>query len=195
VRATAVGREGDRTWPWSDLYRLGHLLRLQIGDEDSAISFRRDPYSLAAWLDGDALRFFSDLERLDEMAIARVDHAQLRRIFIRDIDLFTIRADVDLFRIRTGGKHLHQLALSHVHHANAVGASIRWWEFRFVDVGSTDRGSATRDVQERAIRARDDAARALAERDGGHDRAAAGIDDGKVAACFVGDVHANGRRR
>ena len=48
-----------------------------------------------------AFRFFSNLERLDQMPVARVDDAQLRRVFIGDIHLFAIRTDCNLLRIRS----------------------------------------------------------------------------------------------
>ena len=173
----AVRRECDGTRSRADLHRLDDL-RGKIRNEHGAVGFRRHPHALAAGFHRHALRFIADLERLNQVAVAGVDDAQLRGVFVGDVHLFSVGAHSDLLRIGTGRQHLDQFALADVDDADAIGAAIGRRQLRLVDVRAADRRSAEGHVQQCSIGARDDAAGTLAERDRRNDGVADRVDDG-----------------
>ena len=191
----AVRGDRDRARPLADQDTAEHRERRGVDGDDAVVVLAGDVDDLAVRRDRHALGLVADLHALRHRARRHVDHRHLRRLLVRDVEPAPVGREIEGFGILAAVDGADDLARRDVDDGDAVRRAIGRRQRRLVDAGRRDRRPGQRDVQLLAVARHAQAARALADRDGGEDVAGGRIDHRDGARRLVAHVDALRRRR
>ena len=129
----------------------------------------------------DALWLFANLQRFGYRPGSDVDNADLRLVFVGNVELLPIRANVEIFRIRTARDDAQHLALRYLEDTDAIGALVGRWQGALIHIRSGDGRATERNIDCLVIGTRVDATRTLTQRNSREHVVVAGIDDAEIA--------------
>ena len=178
---------------WPTLKVLMILPAYGIKYRDSSSFLGSDPDVLPVRRYFDAFRLCAHRNRLGYGARRDVDDADRCLVFVRCVKLLSILADVEVFRIGAAGNGAHNFPLRNVEDTDSISSLVGRRKGALIDVGPGNGRATERDINCFVIRARMNASRTFAERNGGKDVIVAGIDDAEIAAHLVGHVNSWGR--
>ena len=137
VRARAVGQERNRSRPRAHTNGL-HGLASRVDHIDGVVRLCRDEDKIRTGIDRHALGLAAHFERLDDLLCGDIDHAQPRRVLVRDKQTRPIVAHSNLFGIGSARQDRHELEAPEIDDANAVGGTVWRWQRAFVHARSCD---------------------------------------------------------
>src|SRR5580658_8804828 len=111
----------------------GDRERSRVDRRNLGIAFRGHVDELSIRANGYALRLSADGHLREEHARRKVEHAYFSRLFVRDIESFSVERQIERLRILTARIGVHEGAPTEIDDTDAVGASVTGWQLGLVD--------------------------------------------------------------